>query len=250
MAVEPSFILLGLVIVSPFIGSFLGVVISRSGVEPVLGRSRCESCGHQLGGRDLIPLVSWTVLKGHCRYCGAKLGWFYPVVELIALVPVLWAATLQDGWLLAASAVFAWLLLALAWTDVRTQRLPNALTISLIVAGLAACAIYDRDAILDHIIGAIAGFAAFWLVGLVYRRLRGKDGLGLGDAKLVAGLGALIAWEGLASVIFLGAMIGIALVLVRAFVFGKASLRERLPFGPALALAGWIVWLYGPLIPA
>jgi leader peptidase (prepilin peptidase)/N-methyltransferase len=248
MTVETSFILLVLVIVSPFIGSFLGVVISRSGVVPVLGRSHCDACGHQLGIFDLIPLVSWTVLRGKCRHCGAKLGWFYPAVELAALVCVLWAATLQDGWLLVASTLFGWLLLTLAWIDVRMQRLPNTLTIPLIVAGLAACAVYDRDAILDHVIGAVAGFVAFWLVGLVYRRLRGKAGLGLGDAKLVAGLGAWIAWEGLASVIFLGAVIGIALVLVRALVSGNASFRERLPFGPALALAGWIVWLYGPLI--
>jgi leader peptidase (prepilin peptidase)/N-methyltransferase len=250
MVVEPSIILPILVIASPFIGSFLGVVITRSSAEPISGRSRCDTCGRQLGVRDLIPIVSWAVLNGKCRYCGARLGWFYPSIEIAALVPVLWAATLQDGWILLTSAMFGWLLLTLAWIDARIQRLPNMLTFPLIICGLAACAFYDRGAVLDHVIGAAIGFAAFWLIAIIYRRLRGRDGLGLGDAKLVAGLGAWIAWEGLATIIFLGAVFGIALVIVRMLASGREILHERLAFGPALALAGWIVWLYGPLVPA
>jgi len=243
-------ILLSLVIAFPFIGSFLGVVIMRSGRETILGRSRCDTCGHTLGWHDLIPLLSWVANWGRCRYCHARTGFFYPAVELSAAVPVIWAATIQQGWLLIVSAVFGWVLIALAWIDARTQRLPDALTLPLAVGGLAASAIYEPAAVLDHVIGAGAGFAAFWGLGLVYRRLRGREGLGLGDAKLVAGLGAWVSWEGLPTVIFIAALAGIVLAAARALLFGKETLQGRLAFGPPLALAGWIVWLYGPLVPS
>jgi leader peptidase (prepilin peptidase) / N-methyltransferase len=242
-----------LLIASPIIGSFLGVVIARSGKAMVLGRSHCEACNHQLAVRDLIPVLSWAARKGRCRYCGAKLGWFYPAVELAAMVPVFWAATLQQDWLLLASAVFGWLLLCLAWIDARTQRLPDALTLPLAASGLVAAACFDNGAILNHLIGAGAGFAGFWLLAIAYRHLRRRDGLGLGDAKLLAGLGAWLSWEGLPTVVFLGAAIAIALTLGRILISGKAAQatsRQRIAFGPALALAGWIVWLYGPLVPA
>ncbi|MGA7713065.1 MAG: A24 family peptidase [Rhizomicrobium sp.] len=241
-----------LVIVSPFIGSFLGVVVLRSDDHRpiVFGRSQCDECHHSLDGRDLIPLISWLMLRRRCRYCGAELGLFYPAVEFAAIMPVLWAASVVSGWILVASAVFGWVLLTLGLIDWRTQRLPDVLTLSLLLSGLAAAYLFDRTSIVDHLIGAVAGYAIFALVAYLYRAIRGFDGLGLGDAKLLAGLGMWISWQGLPTLVLLAAVACLIFVVGRALWRRKIILTERVPFGPFLALAGWIVWLYGPLVPA
>ncbi len=164
-------------------------------------------------------------------------------------MPVLWAASVVSDWLLLASTVFGWTLLALGMIDWRTQRLPDVLTLSLLLSGLAAAYFFDKTAIVDHLIGAVAGFAVFALVAYLYRAIRGFDGLGLGDAKLLAGLGAWISWQGLPTLVLLAAMMCLTFVIGRALWRWKMSSTERVPFGPFLALAGWIVWLYGPLVP-
>jgi leader peptidase (prepilin peptidase) / N-methyltransferase len=237
-------------IAAPFVGSFLGVVATRceDGRPIALARSQCDQCRHTLGWSDLIPVVSWLWLKRRCRYCGVRLGAFYPLIELAAIVPVAWAATLMSGWLLAASAVLGWVLIVLALIDWRTYRLPDALTVFLGATGFAAAYFFDRMNFLDHLIGAAAGFAAFALLAFLYRAIRKRDGLGLGDAKLLAGLGAWLAWEGIPTTIFLAAVLALTFMLVRSLAGRGFTLAERLPFGPFLAFAGWIVWLYGPLV--
>jgi leader peptidase (prepilin peptidase)/N-methyltransferase len=243
-----------LILVSPVIGSFLGVVIARCGKGSIHGRSCCDSCGHQLGVLDLVPVLSWIALKRRCRFCGAKLSLYYPLVELSAIVPVAWAATVQQGLLLMVSAVLGWLLLALAWIDWRTQRLPDRLTLPLAILGLVAAVMYDDNALVDHVLGAVAGYGVFGLVTAVYRRFRGREGLGLGDAKLLGGLGAWLAWESLPSVIFLGAVMALASAMIARLFLRvderrPSGFQHQIAFGPALAMAGWIVWLYGPLVP-
>ncbi|MDR3528822.1 MAG: prepilin peptidase, partial [Rhizomicrobium sp.] len=176
-----------LLVMAPFIGSFLGVVVQRWGRETLGGRSHCDYCGHELAAADLVPLVSWLALGGKCRYCGAKLGAFFPAIEILAIAPVLWAATQMEGPLLIATSLFGWLLLALSGIDWRSQRLPDALTALLAVLGLTAAAYFDFPNLQGHLIGLLAGFSAFWLVGVVYQFLRKRTGLGLGDAKLLAG---------------------------------------------------------------
>lgn len=245
-----SFIVL--LVMAPFIGSFLGVVVQRWGRETLWGRSHCDHCGHTLSPADLVPLLSWLALGGKCRYCGSKLGPFFPAIEVLAVVPVLWAATLMEGPLLIATSLFGWTLLTLSLIDWRTQRLPDALTGLIAVSGLAVAVFYDLPNLHGHLIGLLAGFTAFWFIGALYRSLRGQTGLGLGDAKLLAGLGAWVSWEGLAAVILLAAASAIVTVLFRALLKPgehiSLNAAQRIPFGPFLSLGGWIVWLYGPLV--
>ncbi len=239
---------LPLLLAAPFVGSFLGVVITRDAGPAVLrGRSRCDACGATLSIRDLVPLLSWIALARRCRSCGERLPLFYPTIELAAAVPVVWAATEQNDWLLVASAILGWLLLALAWIDWRTFRLPDVLTLPLLATGLIASWFFDRDGWTDHIAGAIAGFLIIAALAAVYRIVRRQEGMGLGDAKLTGALGAWIAWQGLPSMIFLAALLGLCWTLLRAALRKPVGSSEPLPFGPFLAAAGWIVWLYGPL---
>jgi leader peptidase (prepilin peptidase)/N-methyltransferase len=235
---------------APFVGSFLGTLVLRLPERrPILlGRSTCAHCGHAVAALELIPLLSWLAQRGRCRHCGASLGAFYPAIELGAIAVALWAAMATAGFDLWASAALGWTLLALALIDARTFLLPDALTLPLLAAGLAVAALEDRAALLDHAIGAAAGFFVLAGIALVYRRWRRRDGMGLGDAKLLAALGAWVSWTGLPSVLLLAAASALAFALARAWFRGqRLAATDRLPFGPALCFAGWLVWLYGPL---
>ena len=240
------------VLFAPFIGSFMGVLIRRLPAgEPVLwGRSICPHCRHRLTARDLVPIVSWTLGKGRCRHCEAKLGWQYPAVELAALAIAIWSAMVLSGWLVAATALYGWMLLTLAWVDQRHGYIPDVLSLPLVPLGLAAAWFAVPERWLDHLIGTVAGFAALFLVRELYQRVRGRTGLGFGDVKLMAGLGAWVAWQGLASVVLIAAVSGLATAVATHRMGRPFDLAERLAFGPHLALGGWLVWLYGPLIPA
>ena len=156
----------------------------------------------------------------------------------------------MSGWPLVASAILGWMLLALALIDIRIRRLPDELTFSLIAAGLIFGYFLDRSNLADHMIGTVAGLAAFTLVAYLYRVIRKREGLGLGDAKLLAGLGAWVSWQGLTGVVLFGAIGGLVFVLGGALWQGKIVMTERVPFGPFLALAGWVIWLYGPMFQA
>ncbi len=239
-----------LLLISPFVGSFLGVVILRYDHTVFTGRSHCDACGHVLSGRDLVPVVSWLALGRRCRFCAAPLGGFYPGIELAAIVPVAWAAALQADGRLLVSAILGWLLLTLGMVDWRDQLLPNLLTYGLVGFSLIAAYVLNRQSFADHVIGAAAGFAVFALVAIVYRAVHHREGLGFGDAKLLAGLGGAVTWWGLPSVILLAAIMGLAFALGRAAWTRSLATRERIAFGPFLAFSGWIVWLYGPRIPS
>jgi leader peptidase (prepilin peptidase)/N-methyltransferase len=244
--------LIALLIISPFIGSFAGLLATRlpERRNVLTGRSVCGTCNHTLTAVDLVPILSWTFLKGRCRYCGASLGFFYPAVEIAALLLTLWAATQTTGLALAASCVFGWILLTLALSDWLYFVLPNALTLVLLVTGLAASYGLDREALPGHVVAAVAGFLVFAAIDLVYRALRGRVGLGLGDAKLMAGIGAWLGWQGFPTVVVLAGALGLLLVLSRSLVGKGVTATDRLPFGAFLAAAAWIVWLYGPLLPS
>lgn len=238
-----------LILAAPFVGSFLAVLIVRlpEGRPWALARSACPACDRRLGPRDLIPLLSWLLSRGRCRYCGARIGVFYPAVEMAALLIAVWAASQFSGWLLVASCVLGWCLLALAVIDQRHGILPDELTLPLVPLGLVVAWFLNPDFLWAHVLGAALGFAAFAAIAWAYRRLRGMDGLGLGDAKLLAAAGAWLSWSGLASVVLLGAVSALAVVLLRALFGASISAKERIAFGPYLCLAIWVVWLYGPL---
>ncbi len=252
---------LGPLLAAPFVGSLLGVLIVRLPVgRPVaVARSACEGCGHVLAARDLVPLLSFAALRGRCRFCGAPISWFHPAIEVAAVVVALWAIIAETYGFCGRGAIWidriridriwtdcalGWTLLALAWTDYRHMRLPDALTLPLIVAGLAVTAATAPDAAADHAAAAAAGYGAFRLIALGYARLRGREGLGGGDAKLLAAAGAWLGLSALPNVVLAAALLGIALVLAKAVRGQAVAATTAIPFGPCLAVSIWMAWLY------
>lgn len=236
-------------LLAPFIGSFVGVLVVRHDAlgSILTGRSACPACKAVLGIPDLVPILSWAWLRARCRHCGASIGLFYPAVEAAALIVAAWAASATDGSLLWMSCVLGWALLALALTDLRYYRLPDFLTLPLIAAGLAANAILDTAPLWHYGLGAAIGYLFVQGLRHIYQKLRGREGMGEGDAKLLAAAGAWVSWWGLPSVIAIGSILGLIAVLVLSWRGGKISLSDRIPFGAFLSLGLWIVWLYGPL---
>jgi len=234
---------------APFVGSFIGVLVSRlpAGESVIAGRSRCGNCGHALAARDLVPLASWILLRGRCRYCRAPIGALLPLIEAAALLIALWAALQSES---LESCVFGWLLLALGVIDWRSFILPNPLTLSLAVSGLGFALSAGTGALRDRVIGAAAGFLVFAAIAALYRHRRGREGLGRGDAKLLGGIGAWVSWQGLPLVVALAAAAALLMVAVRAAAGQPVQSTDRISFGPFLAGAAWIIWLYGPLLIA
>lgn len=227
------------------VGSFLGALALRApdGWRGIWwGRSQCLACRTTLRPVDLIPLLSWLLSRGRCRHCGAVVGAYYPLVELgaaaIGVVALAWLSG-PEAWL---AALLGWWLLALALIDLEAWLLPDALTLPLIAAGLVASAfgLAPGRPLTNAAAGAAAGYLALAGVGYLYERWRGREGLGLGDAKLLAGAGA---WLGLATlpwVVLTAALLGLVLALLRA---GPLRAETAVPFGPPLALAFWGMFL-------
>ena len=243
---------------APFAGSFVGVLIERlPAAEPVVfGRSRCAHCHTPLAPLDLIPLLSWLVRRGCCGHCGKPIGLFYPAVEIAAVAVVASALVIipaGDGATLLFGLLLGWILLALAWIDVRHYVLPDKLTLPLIAFGLLATSVLASDQIFAHVAGALAGYLTFAVISAIYRRLRGRDGLGGGDAKLFAAAGAWLSWSALPSVLLLASLIGLLSgrlatgTAKTACQERSASVQDKIAFGPALAAAIWLTWLFGPI---
>lgn len=216
-----------------------------AGRPVVLARSACEGCGHALGPRDMVPLASYVALRGRCRFCGARISLAHPAIEL-ACVGIAVVAALVDApdeirvW---AGCVLGWWLLALGWIDWTHMRLPDVLTLPLVLAGLAATAMLAPDMLADHAAATILGYLTFRAIGALYRWRRGRDGLGQGDAKLLAAAGAWVGLAGLPSVMLGGAVLGLAMAGVQ-WLRGKRIVAETaFPFGSCLAVATWLVWL-------
>jgi leader peptidase (prepilin peptidase)/N-methyltransferase len=240
----------GALLCAPFIGSFLGVVIRRlpAGRPIAWARSRCEFCGAALGVRDLLPFYSWLAAGGRCRFCGHPLGWFYPAIELSAFAVVLAALAADGGEKIWLDCLFGWWLLALGWIDIRRWLLPDALTLPLIIAGLAAAAAFDREQLAGRALGAALGYISLRAIALLYRGLRGREGLGHGDAKLLAASGAWVGVMALPQVV-LGAAVSALFAAACLRLFGvPLGAGSALPFGPFLALATWLIWLLGPVL--
>ncbi len=236
---------------APFVGSFLGVLVLRlpAGRPVATGRSACDRCGVPLRARDLVPLASYLLLRGRCRRCGAPIGRFAPAIELAALLvaAVAAAAAVLRGdvpmplawtW---SGCLLGWTLLALACIDRRCHRLPDPLTLPLLLLGLAVCTWLGPGDLGAHAAGAVAGYLGFRLVSLTYRRLRGRDGLGAGDAKLLAAGGAWLGIAALPMLVLLAALATLATALVAAR--GRLRAEQAVPFGPGLAVAIWGMWL-------
>ena len=231
------------------IGSFLNVVIHRGpGIWGLVDdsdrgnlsfpRSYCPSCRKQLAILELIPLLSYVASAGKCRSCSVPINPRYPIVELLGALAAL-GAIYFFGYTPAAfgAAILCWFLIALAIIDFETGYLPDMLTLPLIILGLAANGAGLFVPITASIIGAAAGFLSFRLIGALFYRLRGIEGLGQGDAKLLAALGAWVGWQALPIIVLVGSVTTL-LVLTFSGQFKSDNKTLEIPFGPGLCIGG------------
>lgn len=233
-------------LVAPFIGSFLYVLIRRlpQGRPVAWARSVCEACGTALRLRHMVPLVSYAALRGRCHDCGRRIAAEHWHVELAAVLIAAWTMAVDAAPLVWVDCVFGWSLLTLAWIDAKTMRLPDAITLPLIPAGLFATLWLQPGLATDHAVAIVLGYSMFWLVAAGYRRMRERDGLGEGDAKLLAALGAWVGVERLFWVVLGSACLGLAFAAAERFRGREIRGATAIPFGPCLALAGWLVRLH------
>eukprot|EP01114_Cavostelium_apophysatum_P006601 TRINITY_DN17998_c0_g1_i1.p2 TRINITY_DN17998_c0_g1~~TRINITY_DN17998_c0_g1_i1.p2 ORF type:complete len:291 (-),score=63.55 TRINITY_DN17998_c0_g1_i1:43-915(-) len=256
------------------VGSFLNVVIHRipkmmqresdnyvaqeSGKELphtdrynlMVPRSACPHCGHQITAMENIPVVSWLALRGKCRKCKAPISPRYPAVELLTGVlagVLVW--TFGSGLAGLSTLLFLFLLVAMTFIDFDTQLLPDDLTYPLLWAGLLVNLHATFVPLQDAVIGAAAGYLVLWAVYWLFKLVTGKEGMGYGDFKLLAALGAWLGWQMLPTIILLSSVVG-AVVGISLIVFAKRGRDKPIPFGPYLAAAGLIALLYGERISA
>jgi leader peptidase (prepilin peptidase) / N-methyltransferase len=208
-------------------------------------RSACPACGVPITALQNVPVVSWLALRGRCAACGAPIAPRYPVVEAAAALIGAYAAW-RFGPTLAAlgAAAFGWALLALAVIDLDTQLLPDDITLPLLWAGLLINIGGTFVPLRSAVIGAIAGYLALWLVYWGFKLATGKEGMGQGDFKLLAAVGAWLGWQKLPLVILLSSVVGAA-VGIALIVFARHGREKPIPFGPYLAAAGVIALFWG-----
>jgi len=228
-------------------GSFLNVCISRlpAGESIVSPRSRCPSCRSLIAWYDNIPVLSYLVLGGKCRRCRTVISARYPAIELAtSLAFVLQGMAVgTEPWPLVTRLVLTGLLIALFGTDLETQRLPNVLTYSGIVAGVAFSLAFPPY-LEASLLGVALGAGVLLFVRWAWHLATGKDGMGLGDVKMLAMIGAFLGWEQVGVVLFLSSIVGAAVGIGLA-VFRGRSMQTRLPFGTFLALAAFAASIVG-----
>jgi leader peptidase (prepilin peptidase)/N-methyltransferase len=251
------------------VGSFLNVVIHRlpkmmerewqaqcaelNGQTPepslrynlMVPRSACPHCGHAIGAAENIPVLSYLFLRGKCKGCGAAISPRYPVVEAISGILSAFAAW-HFGFGLPglAAIVFVWALIALTFIDFDTQLLPDDITLPLLWLGLLLNLNGAFTSLPNAVIGAVAGYLVLWSVYWAFKLATGKEGMGFGDFKLLAAIGAWLGWTMLPLVIMLSSVVG-ALVGIALIVFAKHGRNIPIPFGPYLAGGGLIALFWG-----
>ena len=257
------------VVIGLCLGSFLNVVIHRfpqmleqrwlveaalvrGEPEPenqhfglVTPRSRCPHCGHQISALENIPLISYLILRGRCSHCKASISMRYPVVEILTAA-LSGVAAWQFGPTFATlgALIFIWALVALTFIDLDTQLLPDDITLPLVWLGLLLNLGHAFTDLESAVVGAMAGYLTLWSVYWLFKLVTGKEGMGYGDFKLLAAIGAFFGWQVLPIVILLssavGACVGIALI-----AFAKHGRNTPIPFGPYLAAAGVLALFFG-----
>lgn len=209
-------------------------------------RSRCPSCGHRIAWHENIPLASYLRLRGRCSECRTGISPRYPAIELLTgllFAACSWHFGAQPGTLLWCGLVAA--LIALAFIDLDTRFLPDDLTLPLLWTGIAAALLgWIPISLKDSVLGAMAGYLSLWLVFHAYRLIRGKEGMGAGDFKLLAALGAWLGWALIPSILLLASAVG-ALVGIALIVLGSHDRDVPIPFGPYLAGGGVAAMFYG-----
>lgn len=208
-------------------------------------RSACPHCGHQITALENIPVISYLVLGGKCRSCKAPISARYPMVELLTgALSALLIWQLGSGWAGLASLFFLYCLIALTFIDADTQLLPDDLCYPLLWAGLLVNLNGTFVPLHDAVIGAVAGYLALWSIYWLFKLLTGKEGMGYGDFKLLAALGAWLGWAVLPTIILLSSVVG-AVVGISLIVFARRGRNNPIPFGPYLAAAGLLTMLFG-----
>jgi leader peptidase (prepilin peptidase)/N-methyltransferase len=211
----------------------------------ILPASTCPHCGHKIGALENIPLLSYLWLRGKCRECKAPIGRRYPIVEAITgLISGYVAWHFGFGWMAAAALVLCWSLIALTFIDLDTQLLPDDITLPLLWLGLLVNLGGLLTDLQSAVIGAIAGYLALWSVYWLFKLVTGKEGMGYGDFKLLAALGAWLGWKLLPAIILLSSVVG-ALVGIALIVFARHGRTVPIPFGPYLAGGGLVALFWG-----
>ena len=214
----------------------------------VLPRSACPHCGHKITALENIPVISYLFLRGKCIECKAPISMRYPMIELLAgLMSALLVWRFGSGYAGMAALVFLYLLIAMTFIDIDTQQLPDDLTLPLLWCGLLANLHGTWVPLNEAVIGAVVGYLSLWGVYWLFKFATGKEGMGYGDFKLLAALGAWLGWKMLPALILLSSMVG-AVVGIGLIVFAKHGRDKPIPFGPYLAGAGLITLLYGKQI--
>ena len=269
---NPTFLLFSTTLLGLIVGSFLNVVILRlprmmdlawkrecreilelpavelERLSLTFPASRCNGCGAPIRAWQNIPVISWVLLRGRCAKCKTAVSVQYPLVEATAGVLAAVCAW-RFGWSvqLLPALVLSWSLLTLAMIDLRTQLLPDDICLPLLWLGLALSFVPVFPSMPDALLGAMAGYMSLWTVFQLFRLITGKEGMGYGDFKLFAALGAWLGWQALPLIILLssvvGAVVGLGLVLLR-----RRGKEIPMAFGPYLAAAGWIALIWGPQI--
>ena len=258
------------------VGSFLNVVIHRlprmmerawradcaelAGQEApkeepynlVVPRSRCPGCGRGISAIENVPIASWLALRGKCSGCGSRISLRYPAVELLAGLGAAWSA-FHFGYGLAAlgGMLFIWCTIALAFIDHATGYLPDDITLPLMWAGLLFNAFGSFAPLFDAVTGAAGGYLALWTVFWAYKLVRGVEGMGYGDFKMTAAVGAFLGWKMLPLVIMMSSVVGLLFGLVQMIAArGKWDAGFKFHFGPCIAIAGITAMFWGPAILA
>ena len=208
-------------------------------------RSRCPQCGHPITALENIPVISWLALHGKCSACHTPISPRYPIVEaLTCLLSTLAAVHFGFGWAAAGALLLIWGLMALTFIDYDTQLLPDSITLPLLWAGLLLNLFGTYTDLQSAVVGAMAGYLSLWSVYWGFKLVTGKEGMGYGDFKLLAALGAWLGWQTLPLIILLSSLVG-ALLGITLIVLAKRGRNVPIPFGPYLATAGLIALLWG-----
>ena len=242
-----------LAVLGLLMGSFLNVVVYRlplmilhdeqyaDNFNLSLPASHCPSCKHPLKSWQNVPVLSWLVLRGRCHYCASAIPKRYPLTEAgcaILFLALSFLFTTPQS-LLGALILF-WILLALSLIDLATYLLPDRLTLPLLWAGLLFHSVYGEVTLQDALYGAVAGYLALWFLYWGVKLVSGKAGMGSGDFKLLAALGAWVGWQMLPYLCIFAALAGIIFALIRINLF---KMPEQTPFGPCLAFAGALIYI-------
>lgn len=276
MGQVPSFYFGTILILGLLIGSFLNVVIYRLPImmerawkvecaesfpeanikvddrvfNLSLPRSSCPKCNHIIGSLENIPVISWLFQKGRCKHCDCKISIRYPSIELLtALMSLLVAYFLPFGWPVLYALIFTWILIALSFIDIDTMLLPDQITFPLLWLGLLVNLSGTFVSLQSAVLGAVFGYLSLWSIYWSFKLVTGKEGMGYGDFKLFAALGAWFGWQALPLIVLLSSFIGVIIGL--AIIASSKDKQSRpLPFGPYLASAGWVYLIYGTELTA